>query len=103
MLDALRDSFWWKHYLRHISHARKVTGSSFHGVRKKVVCSQVVKLYFMMKLCLEDHIVHLLVVQIIVIQKSVKFTRNLLAIGIMQSVRPGENKTSGIMLLFAFI
>ena len=43
------------------------------------------------------------VVQIIVIQKSVKFTGNLLAIGIMQSVRPGENKTSGIMLLFVFI
>ena len=45
----------------------------------------------------------LLVVQIIVIQKSGKFTGNLLAIGIMQSVRPGENKTSGIMLLFVFI
>ena len=35
---ALRDWFWCRctHYLRHISHAKKVTCSSFHGLRKKL-------------------------------------------------------------------
>ena len=56
----------------------------------------------MIKLCLEDHIVQLLVVQVIVIQKSGKFTGYLLAIYIMQSVRPGENETSGITAHICF-
>ena len=79
-----------------------MTGSSFHGLRKKAVCSQVVNLYIMIKLCLEDHILELLVVQIIVIQKSGKFTGNLLAICIRQSVRPGENETPDITASFCF-
>ena len=41
----------------------------------------------------------LLVVQIIVIQKSGKFTGNLF---IMHSIRPGENETSGITASFCF-
>ena len=44
----------------------------------------------------------LLVVQIIVIQKSGKFTGNLLVIFIMHSIRPGENETSGITASFCF-
>ena len=56
----------------------------------------------MIKLCLEDHILELLVVQIIVIQRSGKFTGNLLAICIRQSDRPGENETPGITASFCF-
>ena len=41
----------------------------------------------------------LLVFQIIVIQKSGKFTGNLF---IMHSIRPGENETSGITASFCF-
>ena len=42
----------------------------------------------------------LLIAQIIDIQNSGKLAENLLAICIMQSVRPGENETSGITTYF---
>ena len=61
-----------------------MTENYFHGLREKAVCSQVVRLYFIIKLSLEDHIVQLLVVQIIVIQSG-KFTGNLLYVSCNQS------------------
>ena len=42
----------------------------------------------------------LLIAQIIDIQNSSKLTESLLAICFMQSVRPGENETSGITTYF---